>query len=109
MFTLRYFRPKFVFFVGFIIIPAIIMVSPDRRFFQKLVYILFPRFWKQEVESPLFILDNSSPTFLHRMLEKDQQYTYLSLWQSLFNSMTLYKFVGIIGALGKKLALQLHR
>ncbi|MBT7436071.1 MAG: hypothetical protein HN791_08410 [Gammaproteobacteria bacterium] len=36
------------------------------------------------------------------MLEKDQQYTYLSLWQSLFNSMTLYKFVDIIGALGKK-------
>lgn len=37
------------------------------------------------------------------MLEKDQQYTYLSLWQSLFNSITLYKLVGIVNAVDNKI------
>ncbi|WP_428355757.1 sulfotransferase family protein [Methyloprofundus sp.] len=105
MFTPRYFRPKFVFFVGFIIIPAILWFRLIVVFFQALDYILFPGFWRQEVKQPLFILSNprSGSTFLHRMLEKDQQYTYLSLWQSLFNSITLYKLVNLIGSLDKKI------
>ena len=106
MFTPRYFKLKFVFFVGFIIIPAILWFRLIVVFFQALDYLLFPGFWRQEVKQPLFILSNprSGSTFLHRMLEKDQQYTYLSLWQSLFNSITLYKLVGIIGAIDKKIA-----
>ncbi|WP_428355810.1 sulfotransferase family protein [Methyloprofundus sp.] len=66
--------------------------------FQALDYILFPGFWRQQVKQPVFILSNprSGSTFLHRMLEKDQQFTYLSLWQSLFNSITIYKLVAFI-------------
>jgi hypothetical protein len=43
MFTPRYFRPKFVFFVGFIIIPAILWFRLIVVFFQALDYILFPQ------------------------------------------------------------------
>lgn len=95
MFTRRYFRPKFVFFVGLIIIPAILSMRLIVTFFQALDYILFPGFWRQEIKQPVFILSNprSGSTFLHRMLEKDGQFTYLSLWQSLFNSITIYKLV----------------
>ena len=95
MFSPRYFRPKFVFFVGFIIIPSILAFRLTVSFFQALDYILFPSFWRQGVKQPFFILSNprSGSTFLHRMLEKDEQFTYLSLWQSLFNSITLYKLV----------------
>jgi len=98
MFTRRYFRPKFVFFVGFIIVPAILLLRLIVTFFQALDYILFPGFWRQEVKQPVFILSNprSGSTFLHRMLEKDQQFTYFSLWQSLFNSITIYKLVAFI-------------
>lgn len=98
MFTPKYFRPKFVFFVGFIIIPAILIFRLIVTFFQALDYILFPGFWRQEVKQPVFILSNprSGSTFLHRMLEKDDQFTYLSLWQSLFNSITIYKLVALI-------------
>ena len=105
MFTPRYFRAKFVFFVGFIIIPAILLFRLVVVFFQALDYVFFPGFLRQEVKQPLFILSNprSGSTFLHRMLEKDQQYTYLSLWQSLFNSITLYKLVAIITRLDNKI------
>ncbi|OQK15782.1 hypothetical protein AU255_16435 [Methyloprofundus sedimenti] len=105
MFTPRYFRPKFVFFVGFIIIPAILCFRLIVVFFQILDFFLFPGFWRIEIKQPLFILSNprSGSTFLHRMLEKDKQYTYLSLWQSLLNSITLYKLVGFISALDKKI------
>ncbi|NOQ13342.1 MAG: hypothetical protein GQ583_02520 [Methyloprofundus sp.] len=95
MFTPRYFRPKFVIIVGLIIIPAILLLRLIVSFFQALDYILFPGFWRQEVKQPVFILSNprSGSTFLHRMLEKDEQFTYFSLWQSLFNSITIYKLV----------------
>ncbi len=85
-------------FVGFIIIPAILLLRLIVTFFQALDYIFFPGFWYQKVKQPVFILSNprSGSTFLHRMLEKDQQYTYLSLWQSLFNSITIYKLVAFI-------------
>jgi hypothetical protein len=98
MFTPRYFRLKFVFFVGFIIVPAILLLRLFVSFFQALDYILYPSFRHQEVKQPVFILSNprSGSTFLHRMLEKDQQFTYLSLWQSLFNSVTIYKLVAFI-------------
>ena len=98
MFTPRYFRLKFVFFVGFIIVPAILLLRLFVGFFQALDYILYPGFLHQEVKQPVFILSNprSGSTFLHRMLEKDQQFTYLSLWQSLFNSVTIYKLVAFI-------------
>ncbi|MBT4145410.1 MAG: sulfotransferase [Gammaproteobacteria bacterium] len=98
MFTPLYFRPKFVFFVGFIIIPAILVLRLLVSFFQALDYILYPDFKHQEVNQPVFILSNprSGSTFLHRVLEKDQQFTYLSLWQSLFNSVTIYKLVALI-------------
>ena len=104
MFTPRYFRAKFVFFVGFIIIPAILIFRLIVTFFQALDYILFPGFWRQEVKQPVFILSNprSGSTFLHRMLEKDEQFTYLSLWQSLFNSITIYKLVELIHRIDKK-------
>lgn len=105
MFTPRYFRPKFVFFVGCIIIPAILLLRLVIAFFQAMDYILFPGFWRQEVKQPIFILSNprSGSTFLHRMLEKDQQFTYFSLWQSLFNSITLYKFVALISHIDKSI------
>lgn len=98
MFTPRYFRPKFVFFIGFIIIPAILIFRLIVTIFQALDYIFFPGFWRQEVKQPLFILSNprSGSTFLHRMLEHDEQFTYLSLWQSLFNSITIYKLVELV-------------
>ena len=106
MFTPRYFRPKFVLFVGFIIIPAILLFRVVVMFFQALDYVFFPGFLRQEVKQPLFILSNprSGSTFLHRMLENDEQYTYLSLWQSLFNSITLYKLVEFISRVDKKIA-----
>jgi len=111
MFTPRYFRPKFVFFVGFIIIPAILLFRLIVVIFQALDYVFFPGFFRQEVKQPLFILSNprSGSTFLHRMLEKDEQYTYLSLWQSLFNSITLYKLVAVIGGFDKKIGGPLAR
>jgi len=103
MFSKRYFRPKFIFFVGCIIIPAILSFRLIVGLFQILDYLLFPGFWRQEVKQPLFILSNprSGSTFLHRMLEKDQQFTYLSLWQSLFNSITLYKLVALLSKADK--------
>ena len=103
MFTPRYFRPKFVLFVGGVIIPAIILLRVIVVFFQALDYVFFPDFRYQEIKQPLFILSNprSGSTFLHRMLEKDDQFTYLTLWQSLLNSITLYKVVGFISSMEK--------
>ncbi|RLA21210.1 MAG: hypothetical protein DRQ62_09690 [Gammaproteobacteria bacterium] len=111
MFTPRYFRPKFVIFVGFIIIPAILVFRLIVVVFQALDYILFPGFLRQEVKQPLFILSNprSGSTFLHRMLENDEQYTYLCLWQSLFNSITLYKLFAFIARIDKKVASPMAR
>ncbi|MDC9729380.1 MAG: sulfotransferase [Methyloprofundus sp.] len=105
MFSPRYFHPKFIFFVGCIIIPSILAFRLIVSFFQALDYILFPGFWRKEVKQPLFILSNprSGSTFLHRMLEKDEQFTYLSLWQSLFNSITLYKFVMLTAKLDQQI------
>ena len=95
MFDRRYFRAKFVFFVGGVIIPSILLLRIIVLFFQALDYVFFPGFWRTKVKQPLFILSNprSGSTFLHRMLEKDEQFTYLTLWQSLFNSIFLYKLV----------------
>lgn len=103
MFTPRYFRFKFVLYVGFIIIPAILIFRLIVTFFQALDYILFPCFWHQEVKQPVFILSNprSGSTFLHRMLEQDKQFTYFSLWQSLFNSISIYKLVELIHKIDK--------
>ena len=111
MFTPRYFRAKFVIFVGLIIIPAILSLRLVVTFFQALDYILFPGFWHQEVKQPVFILSNprSGSTFLHRMLEKDQQFTYLSLWQSLFSSITIYKLVCSITLLDQYIGRPLGR
>lgn len=105
MFTPRYFRPQFVLYVGCIIMPAILIFRLIVTFFQALDYIFFPEFWRQEVNQPVFILSNprSGSTFLHRMLEKDQQFTYLSLWQSLFNAITIYKLVELITNLDNKI------
>ncbi|TXL01456.1 hypothetical protein BMR02_03325 [Methylococcaceae bacterium HT1] len=105
MFTPQYFRPKFVIFVGFIIIPSILIFRVIVTFFQALDYILFPGLWRQKVIQPVFILSNprSGSTFLHRMLEKDERFTYLSLWQSLFNSITIYKLVGLITHIDKSI------
>jgi len=111
MFTPRYFRPKFVFFVGFIIIPAILLMRLIVALFQVLDYIFFPGFWRQEVKQPVFILSNprSGSTFLHRMLEKDEQFTYLSLWQSLLNSITIYKLVELITRFDKHIGSPIGR
>ena len=111
MFSPRYFRPKFIFFVGCIIIPAILAFRLIVSFFQALDYILFPGFWRTEVKQPFFILSNprSGSTFLHRMLEKDEQFTYLSLWQSLFNSITLYKLVLLISKIDQKIGCPLTK
>ncbi len=104
MFSKRYFRPKFVFFVGGIIIPSILLLRIIVLFFQALDYVFFPGFWRTPVKQPLFILSNprSGSTFLHRMLEKDEQFTYLTLWQSLFNSILLYKLVMLISKVDKQ-------
>ena len=111
MFTPRYFRVKFVLIVGLIIIPAILLFRLIVTFFQALDYILFPGFKYQEVKQPVFILSNprSGSTFLHRMLEKDEQFTYLSLWQSLFNSVTIYKLVCLITLIDKKIGCPIGR
>ncbi|BCG63236.1 MAG: omega-hydroxy-beta-dihydromenaquinone-9 sulfotransferase [Methyloprofundus sp.] len=105
MFSRRYFRPKFVFFVGGIIIPSILLLRIIVLFFQILDYVFFPSFWRTNAKQPLFILSNprSGSTFLHRMLEKDQQFTYLTLWQSLFNSILLYKLVILITNIDKQI------
>jgi hypothetical protein len=105
MFSRRYFRPKFLFFVGCIIIPAILAFRIIVSFFQALDYLLFPGFWRTEVKQPFFILSNprSGSTFLHRMLEKDEQFTYFSLWQSLFNSITLYKIIRLTSKLDQNM------
>ncbi len=111
MFTPRYFRPRFILFVGCVIIPSILLLRVIVLFFQGLDHVFFPGFRYQEVKKPLFILSNprSGTTFLHRLLEKDDQFTYLTLWQSLFNSITLYKLVEFTGNVDQRIGRPITR
>jgi omega-hydroxy-beta-dihydromenaquinone-9 sulfotransferase len=69
--------------------------------------IFFPRYHKQEIHEPVFIIGNmrSGTTFLHRMMAKDDTtFTTMALWEMIFApSITARKIVWGLAAVDKRL------
>ena len=112
--TLKRFLILFIWLLLFIPIEIIY------HFFLLLDEILFPRYRKTEIKSPVFIIGNprSGTTFLHRLMDKDKEhFTSFTVWELIFApSITQRKliwgligFAKLIGAPVKKVISRLNR
>ena len=56
----------------------------------KLDYLLFPRFVKEEVRQPIFLISTgrSGTTFLHRLLNRGDDFVHFKFWELIAPSLT---------------------
>lgn len=74
--------------------------------FRLLDEILFFNYRKVSIKEPVFIISNprSGTTFLHRLMTLDEdRYNYTLLYHTVFTSVTLIKFIQLLGRLDKKI------
>ena len=75
--------------------------------------ILFPRFSRQPVESPVFIVGNprSGTTLLHRLLASDEErFSTMRMWEVLFApSIVQRKLIGVMAAVDRRIGAPLGR
>lgn len=63
-------------------------------------YLLFPRLWKQQVQSPVFIVGHarSGTTLMHRLMSSDgDKFSYFLYWEMFFPSLLQKKLVRGLG------------
>lgn len=75
-------------------------------------HVLFPRFRREDVDSPIFVIANprSGTTFMHRLMCLDEErFTYFKLWQTLLPSVTLYRVVSAVTAVDRVIGAPLGR
>lgn len=74
--------------------------------FRLLDEILFFNYRKVSIKEPVFIISNprSGTTFLHRLMALDEdRYNYTLLYHTVFTSVTLIKFIQLLGRLDQKI------
>jgi hypothetical protein len=81
------------------------------RILQILDRVLFPRYRRETVRAPLYIIANprSGTTFLHRMLCADPQFTYLKTHHTLFPAVVAYRLFAVLGAVDRRVGGLLQR
>lgn len=75
-------------------------------------HVLFPRFRREDVDSPIFVIANprSGTTFMHRLMCLDEErFTYFQLWQTILPSVTLYRLIGAVSAMDRVVGSPLGR
>ncbi len=65
---------------------------------RKLDYLFFPGFRKQQVKAPVFIIGNprSGTTFTHRLMSRNDRFTYFKLVDTIFPAVFFYKMFAIL-------------
>lgn len=55
--------------------------------------IKYPDYKNVDIDAPIFIMaaPRSGTTFLHRLMSLDEQFTYYTLWQTLFPTLVAYR------------------
>ncbi|KYK26300.1 hypothetical protein AYK26_05320 [Euryarchaeota archaeon SM23-78] len=98
-------RPRrILFFIGFALLFGLVFIIV--AFFRLLDEIFFPRYRKQKIKEPVFIFGNprSGTTFLYDLMALDKKkFTQPILYQTLFCSITLYKAIGLIIKIDKRI------
>ena len=79
--------------------------------FRLLDLLLYPDFRRMEIKAPIYIIGNprSGTTFTHRLLAGDERFTYFQLWQTILPAVSLYKLVGTVARLDKRIGRPLGR
>ncbi len=113
-FDFRRFFTFVVYFLGslrgslrrVLIVCAFLLLYPLLQMFIWLFFLvdelLFRQYRQQHIESPVFIVGmfRSGTTFLHRLLDKDDQFSSMSMWEILFSpSVAQRKLTASIGRL----------
>lgn len=62
---------------------------------------LHPEYKDADISAPIFIMaaPRSGTTLLHRLMSLDDQFTYYTLWQTLFPTLTAYKTAELLKSL----------
>lgn len=61
--------------------------------------IFFPDYRKQPVRSPVYIIGNprSGTTFTHRLISRDERFSFFKLYHTIFPAVIFYKFFAAAG------------
>ena len=78
------------------VLPFFLILIIINRMFMLLDWIIFPRFWKTNIEKSCFIIGvpRSATTYLLNILAKDkEQFTCFKLWEILFAPSIIQKYI----------------
>lgn len=66
-------------------------------------YIFFPGFQIQPLRGPVYIIGNprSGTTFTHRLISRDERFSYFKLYHTIFPAITFYKLFATAGRLDR--------
>lgn len=96
-------RRNFRFWAGFLAVFAITELG--NRFYFLLDHLLFPRFRRQPVRAPVFVIGNprSGTTILHRVMAKDTaRFFCFRTWEIFFPALVQKKLLAAIGRLDRR-------
>ncbi len=99
-FSIRRFLFTLLFLILFTLIGILLFVT------RLLDEILFFGYRKVDVSKPVFIISNprSGTTYLHRLMCLDEErYSYTLLYHTIFNSITLMKFIDGVGWIDRRI------
>lgn len=103
-FSPKYFHPvhgiyALVFLIPFLLLQFLVTLL------RQVDKFLYPGVSQQKVTTPIYIIGNprSGTTFLHRLLCNDPQFTYTSLIQTIFPSVTGYRLLEIFAVCNQRL------
>jgi hypothetical protein len=95
-----------------IFVTALMLVTLLVLIFRLFDEIFFFNYRNVKVEDPIFIISNprSGTTFMHRLMSMDEgKYGYTYLYHTLFSSITIFKIVGFLGRVDKKIGQPMER
>lgn len=67
--------------------------------------LLYPEYRNQPLAAPIYIVGNprSGTTFTHRLMARDERFTYFQLYHTIFPAVSLHRLLRAIGAIDRRL------
>ena len=96
--NMRWFNVKRIVFCLFVM-PIFLFILINNRLFLLLDYVFFPRFTRQKIKEPVFIISapRSATTYLfHSLAQIDDKYTCVKLWEIIFAPSILQKHIVLL-------------
>jgi len=94
LFYKKFSLKRLSFFIGVVLVISFFWIT--NFIFRFLDEIFYPKYKKQEIKKPIFIIGNprSGTTFLYDLMAQDtDNFSQPKLYQTIFCSVTLYKFI----------------